>query len=100
MKGMGSLMQSPAYQERTFISFSDEQTLKQNFPSRGFRVPSHKICPITRLPAKYFDPVTELPYANLQVRLATFQEHKRGLKQIKRVSSLSLTWAATIKVRH
>jgi hypothetical protein len=25
-----------------------------------------KICPITRLPAKYFDPVTKLPYANLQ----------------------------------
>jgi hypothetical protein len=30
-------------------------------------VPAHRICPITRLPAKYFDPVTELPYANLQV---------------------------------
>ena len=25
-----------------------------------------RICPVTRLPAKYFDPVTELPYANLQ----------------------------------
>ena len=54
-------------QERTFVSFSDEDTLKQSFPSRGFRLPATKICPITRLPAKYFDPVTELPYANLQV---------------------------------
>ena len=25
-----------------------------------------KICPITRLAAKYFDPVTRHPYANLQ----------------------------------
>jgi vacuolar protein sorting-associated protein 72 len=59
-------------QERTFISFSDEATLRENFPSRGFRVPAHRICPITRLPAKYFDPVTELPYANLQVYLPCF----------------------------
>jgi vacuolar protein sorting-associated protein 72 len=54
-------------QERTFISFSDEATMKASFPSRGIRLPAAKICPITRLPAKYFDPVTELPYANLQV---------------------------------
>lgn len=25
-----------------------------------------KICVITRLPAKYFDPITQLPYRNLQ----------------------------------
>ena len=56
-------------QERTFISFSDEATLGENFPRRGLRLAPHRICPITRLPAKYFDPVTELPYANLQVRL-------------------------------
>jgi len=35
-------------------------------------VPAHRICPITRLPAKYFDPVTELPYANLQVFILLF----------------------------
>lgn len=25
-----------------------------------------KICPITKLPARYFDPVTQVPYQNLQ----------------------------------
>ena len=53
-------------QERTFISFTDSETLKKNFPKSNSRLPSPKICPVTRLPAKYFDPVTELPYANLQ----------------------------------
>ena len=38
----------------------------------------YKVCPVTRLPAKYFDPVTELPYANLQafkiIREAYYQQ--------------------------
>ena len=58
--------ESHGSQERTFISFTDTETLKKNFPKSNSRIPSPKICPVTRLPAKYFDPVTELPYANLQ----------------------------------
>ena len=58
--------ESHGSQERTFISFTDSETLKKNFPKSNSRIPSPKICPVTRLPAKYFDPVTELPYANLQ----------------------------------
>ena len=58
--------ESQGSQERTFISFTDTETLKKNFPKSNSRIPSPKICPVTRLPAKYFDPVTELPYANLQ----------------------------------
>merc|ERR1719300_2317427 len=58
--------ESKPKQERTFISFTDDATLKQNFPKTTPRVQASKICPVTRLPAKYFDPVTELPYANLQ----------------------------------
>jgi len=65
-------------QERTLISFKDEETLKDNFPSSGFKIPTLKVCPVTRLPAKYFDPVTELPYANLQafkiIREAYYQQ--------------------------
>lgn len=58
-------------QERTFITFSDYDTFKSNFPGQKRKETSRqpiqqKICPITRLPAKYFDPVTRLPYANLQ----------------------------------
>ena len=65
-------------QERTFISFTDEETLKASFPHADYRIPSSKVCPVTRLPAKYFDPVTELPYANLQafkiIREAYYQQ--------------------------
>lgn len=52
--------------ERTFLTFSDHDTLRETFPQKKPRVTQQKICPITRLPAKYVDPVTRLPYANLQ----------------------------------
>ncbi|KAK7791828.1 hypothetical protein R5R35_001245 [Gryllus longicercus] len=53
--------------ERTFITFSDERSFKNLFSSRKKQSCLQKsICPISRLPARYFDPVTELPYANLQ----------------------------------
>ena len=79
-------------QERTFISFTDDATLKQNFPKTTPRVQASKICPVTRLPAKYFDPVTELPYANLQafkiIREAYYQQLEiRGDKTDPEVSS-------------
>ncbi|XP_040580475.1 uncharacterized protein YL-1 [Lepeophtheirus salmonis] len=57
-------------QERTFITFSELEVFNKTFPKKKPIVntsnTSQKICPITRLPAKYFDPVTRLPYANLQ----------------------------------
>jgi vacuolar protein sorting-associated protein 72 len=47
-------------------------------PQKGVRIPGVKVCPVTRLPAKYFDPVTKLPYANLQafkiIREAYYQQ--------------------------
>lgn len=52
--------------ERTFITFSDDSTLKGNFNLTVGKKPQKNICPITRLPARYFDPVTQLPYATLQ----------------------------------
>ena len=65
-------------QARTFLSFSNQETLENSFPRQGFRVPPSKVCPVTRLPAKYTDPVTELPYANLQafkiIREAYYQQ--------------------------
>eukprot|EP00094_Tigriopus_californicus_P003414 TCALIF_03283-PA protein Name:"Similar to YL-1 Vacuolar protein sorting-associated protein 72 homolog (Drosophila melanogaster)" AED:0.30 eAED:0.32 QI:0/0/0/0.6/0.75/0.6/5/0/631 len=36
----------------------------QGVQTKAYREPQ-KMCPITRLPAKYFDPATRLPYANL-----------------------------------
>ena len=58
-------------QERTFLTFSDDDTFRQHFPGQNQKEQTRqpiqqRICPVTRLPAKYFDPVTKLPYANLQ----------------------------------
>merc|ERR1719259_637072 len=67
------ISKSPANKrhERTFVTFSDFETFRDNFPAQsqtGDRTGSrgNRICPITRVPAKYFDPVTQMPYANPQ----------------------------------
>ena len=52
--------------ERTFLTFSDFDSFRSSFPRSRARSSQQKICPVSRLPAKYFDPVTRLPYANLQ----------------------------------
>lgn len=53
--------------ERTFIMFSDNETFLSVFPKRETpKVPERKTCSLSRLPAKYLDPVTQLPYANMQ----------------------------------
>ena len=52
--------------ERTFITFTDERIVKNYFPERKHKPPLRQFCPVTRLPAKYFDPITNTPYATLQ----------------------------------
>ncbi len=52
--------------ERTFITFTDENTFKDIFPQKRARPSQKQLCPITRQPAKYFDPITQTPYATLQ----------------------------------
>ena len=49
---------------RTFITFTDEKVFKENFPYQRKRAPIKQYCPVTRLPAKYFDPITQTPFAN------------------------------------
>jgi len=53
-------------QSRNFITFPDEESLKLYFNSEKPEV-VHKQqkCAVTGLPAKYFDPLTNCPYANL-----------------------------------
>lgn len=54
-------------QSRNFIMFTDENTMRQIFPYTRPKPPdvTKKMCAITGLPAKYFDPITQRPYANL-----------------------------------
>ncbi|KAG5670114.1 hypothetical protein PVAND_000397 [Polypedilum vanderplanki] len=54
--------------ERTFISFINDinnKAFDSAFPSPQKRPKINQTCPITKLPAKYFDPVTQLPYHNI-----------------------------------
>ena len=67
-------MTLPRKTERTFITFSDEATMNQAFAGtrssiRRRPTPSdirrgQAICPISNLPARYFDPVTQMPYSS------------------------------------
>lgn len=55
--------------ERTFITFEndiDNKVFDSIFKPKSKRGEFRsKLCPITKLPAKYFDPVTQVPYHNL-----------------------------------
>lgn len=61
-----SVSTSGARCSRNFITFPDEATVREYFPGGRPKPANRSVCPITRLPARYFDPVTLIPYANLQ----------------------------------
>ena len=55
--------------ERTFITFENDinnKIFEEIFPpAQKKQRKSSKLCPITKLPAKYFDPITQLPFNNI-----------------------------------
>ncbi|XP_055586706.1 vacuolar protein sorting-associated protein 72 homolog, partial [Uranotaenia lowii] len=90
--------------ERTFITFEndiDETLFGAYFPKIPKREHRSQICAITRLPARYFDPVTQLPYRNQQafkiLREAYYQQlEDRGNPDNPDVSKW-LEWRKKIK---
>lgn len=72
---------------RNFITFTDEKLLREYFPNRKPKPAARTVCPITKMPSRYFDPVTLIPYANLQafrfLREAYYQqlEQKGDMRQ-------------------
>ncbi|XP_073820057.1 vacuolar protein sorting-associated protein YL-1 [Musca autumnalis] len=55
--------------ERTFISLEndlDEKVFHSIFKSKKLQRNTPYLCPITKLPARYFDPVTQQPYYSIQ----------------------------------
>ena len=67
-------------QSRTFITFTDESTWRHLFPSNSKpRVVQRDKCVVTGLPAKYIDPLTKCPYANVHAFKALREMH--ALKQ-------------------
>ncbi|XP_033332608.2 vacuolar protein sorting-associated protein YL-1 isoform X2 [Megalopta genalis] len=58
---------SKRFYERTFITFENEKLFSNAFKKSTAQIPPSKaLCSITRLPAKYLDPMTQLPYKNVQ----------------------------------
>ncbi|XP_075148406.1 vacuolar protein sorting-associated protein YL-1 [Haematobia irritans] len=55
--------------ERTFISLEndlDEKVFHNIFKTKKLQRNTPYLCPITKLPARYFDPVTQQPYYSIQ----------------------------------
>ncbi|XP_053698241.1 vacuolar protein sorting-associated protein 72 homolog [Sabethes cyaneus] len=90
--------------ERTFITFDndiDDTLFSSYFPKAQKRERRSQICAITRLPARYFDPITQLPYRNLQafkiLREAYYQQlEDKGNTENPEVSKW-LEWRKKIK---
>ncbi|XP_077993620.1 vacuolar protein sorting-associated protein 72 homolog [Glandiceps talaboti] len=76
---------------RNFITFTDEDTFDKYFPKIKKKHPTRPYCPVTRLPAKYLDPITSIPYATSQafkcIRETYVQEQET--KCDKRLSELN-----------
>ncbi|KAL5016487.1 hypothetical protein ScPMuIL_006076 [Solemya velum] len=51
---------------RTFITFTDERIFRDCFPQKKLKPTVKQYCPVTRQPAKYFDPITQTPYATIK----------------------------------
>lgn len=90
--------------ERTFVTFDndlDDALFGTFFPKPQKKERRSQICAITRLPARYYDPVTQLPYRNLQafkiLREAYYQQlEDRGNPDNPDVSKW-LEWRKRIK---
>lgn len=69
------------FYERTFITFENEQLLLETFKRTTPCKPTTKaLCAITRLPAKYLDPMTQLPYKNVQTLRLLREAYYRQLE--------------------
>jgi len=74
---------------RTFISFTDIQTYNETFSKLNSSNRHHRrLCPITGMPAQYFDPLTQMPYATIDAFKILRRIHAEELKKQKRTTSV------------
>ncbi|RXN39396.1 vacuolar sorting-associated 72-like protein [Labeo rohita] len=87
-----SLPSGPAKCSRTYITFSDDESFQRFFPqSPPPRIPVQEICPVTHKPALYRDPITDIPYANVQA----FRIIREAYKKYVAAHGLPCTGTAT-----
>uniref|UniRef100_A0A182S8F3 Vacuolar protein sorting-associated protein 72 homolog n=1 Tax=Anopheles maculatus TaxID=74869 RepID=A0A182S8F3_9DIPT len=85
-KKKSTIMEITGQYERTFITFEndiDNKVFESYFPKPDTSRKHRQICAVTRLPARYYDPITQLPYRNMQafkiLREAYYQQlEERG----------------------
>lgn len=85
-RSLNALKNCPRY-ERTFITFENDldeklfaDIFKKTAPRKREDTRS-RLCPITKLPAKYFDPVTKLPYRSLAAFRIIREAYYRQLEE-------------------
>lgn len=78
---------------RNFITFTDERLFHKYFPRKKPQPATKYQCPITGLPAKYFDPITRSPYANIKafkLLREAYQQRLETLSVEKQAADASL----------
>jgi vacuolar protein sorting-associated protein 72 len=70
---------------RTFVSFTHIQTYNETFSKLNSSNRHHRrLCPITGMPAQYFDPLTQQPYATLEAFKILRRIYTEEMKKQKR----------------
>jgi hypothetical protein len=74
---------------RTFVSFTHIQTYNETFNKINSSNRRHRrICPITGMPAQYFDPLTQMSYATLEAFEILRRIYAEEMKKQKRTTSV------------
>lgn len=75
---------------RTFVSFTHLSTYNETFTELNDKSNCHRrrLCPITGMPAQYFDPLTQMPYATLDAFKILRRIYAEELKKPKRTGSV------------
>lgn len=75
---------------RTFISFTHLSTYNETFDELNDKsnCQRRRLCPITGMPAQYFDPLTQMPYATLEAFKILRRIYAEELKKPKRTTSV------------
>lgn len=87
---------------RTFITFTDDKRFRECFPQIKAKPPSSNsktLCPVTRQPAKYMDPITQTPYATISafklLREAFAQQQEVHVEQKRKPRTCTQQGATT-----
>jgi hypothetical protein len=74
---------------RQFISFTHIQTYNETFSKLNSSTRHRRrLCPITGMPAQYFDPLTQMPYATLEAYKILRRIYAEEMKKQKRTASV------------